>query len=180
MMVFNDVVRRFHKEYNGKPLSVFIVGGGYSLLDILKYPGGSRFVDQFIAPYSEGSIRHWVLNNKGYFDENIGKCNQEATKIYYQTLERISLPTTIQVVVNAALTTNRYRQGKNRAHIIINGDYYLKEIDKFPEDIHNDLIQNHIDSLEQTRYNEDLAVSKFVLDKLLTRYNEPIVQEVKS
>lgn len=123
-MVRTTFLKSFQDYYKGPLLSLWITGGGFSLLDMLKRPGCSKILNNVIIPYSENQIiklldKHWLWNK----EDHIKSCTPEAVDLYRRCLELESGPGGCYVAVSAALTTNRYRKGKNHAFIAFKNDH---------------------------------------------------------
>ena len=137
------------------PCSFFVTGGGFSLLDIGKIPGASRvFADAYIAYHmlEEVAFLRTVIGEHTSLlvDGTVGFVSTWPTYWYASALlERHSstIPDATLCVVNASLTTNRWRRGKNEAFIATvnrpcdEGDGVVRlfryDINKLTEDEYN-------------------------------------------
>ena len=121
-MNFEWYVSEFHNRYGDKPLSLWITGGGFAFLDILRVPGSSRFLHEVVIPYSETAIIQRVYGygnaaaNLALQKNKLKSCDPSSVGDYAEAMTRTAPPNGLCIAVTAALTTNRYRRGSNRAY----------------------------------------------------------------
>lgn len=170
-MSFPDTLTRFRTEYKGPKIALFITGGGYSLFDLMKFPGASRFFYGGVSPYAVSSFDDILCTGD---DPLYGKCSEEASQLYYNDsissgwIDDDDVNEANVVVVNAALTTNRYRMGNNKCHCVINGDHHFFELERWPEHLYHSKTPAEIDA---KRLSEDQEVAAKILTLLLEKYN---------
>lgn len=157
-----NLFNRFYQEYKGTPLSLLITSGGISLLSAFNRPGSSAFFYDAIILYSLDSIKKNIVFYNRNEESEIGKCSKLATEIYYRHINTNDSVT--KIVINAALTSNRYRKGNNRCHCIINGDYYYWEFPKLSE-------SEHESKFFDKRIHEDNGITIRIINLLLEKYN---------
>lgn len=150
-------MQRYPKD--SQPCSFFITGGGFSLLDVGKMPGASKVLaDAYVAYHllEEISILKTVLGedvNK-LTNGEVGFVSPWPTYWYAQAMlarHQDTIPDATICVVNASLTTNRWRKGNNEAFYAIanrpgndkNGNIHMFKLhlNKLSLDEYN-LIQN--------------------------------------
>lgn len=174
----------FKELYKGPPISLWITGGGFSFLDMLKTPGCSKFLDSVVIPYSEGSIRA-KMDEVGLWNGHKSSCSQEAIEDYVYYLWRNSPRYSSYcrcMAVSAALTTYRYRKGENRAFIsMIDSNVYFKKenlvtyeltLDHTPESRYIDDNKHKDEIIDSIRMNEDRKISDLMMKILVGEYIE--------
>lgn len=103
-------IEKFVTTYTGKKLAFLITGGGIGLTDLLKFPGSSKIVENIHIPYGVSTLTKLF---------GTAECNLEAALNQYKGFTEIySVKEYYPVVINAAISTDRPRKGKNRAYII--------------------------------------------------------------
>ena len=117
-MNFEWYVAEFHRRYGDQPLSLWITGGGFAFLDILRVPGSSRFLHEVVIPYSEKAIirRLSDVHLGSAAALTIKSCSPGSALKYAEALAITAPRDGVCISVTAALTTNRYRRGANRAY----------------------------------------------------------------
>lgn len=108
--------KKFHELYQGPPISLWITGGGFGFLDVLKIPGASRFISDVIIPYSEKDILARLHDHRMIDPLGFGSASEDAVRVYAEYLEHATtVGNGVCLAVSAALSTNRWRRGTNRA-----------------------------------------------------------------
>lgn len=170
----NTVIQTFRENYKGLPLAFFIAGGGFSCLDFRRYPGSSKMYHTAVEPYNEDTVN--FLNkfaDAGIADpHNFNFVNPEGTLQALEALENYCDNSGLAyVVVNSALTTDRWRRGDNRAYIALsNGDIFIFKLSKLDEDSYRILSEKNPRAIDEYRRREDDKVGQVVLSILL---NDP-------
>lgn len=154
----------FRNNYIGPQLSLWITGGGFSFLEMLKKPGCSRFLNNVIIPYSENQInrlleKNWLHDPES---EHIKSCSLEAVDLYCRCLELESGSGGRYCAVSASLTTNRYRKGLNQVFIAIKEtdtdcDIWQINLAKPSEEVFKN---ENFKTFDLLRFFEDTFVSK--------------------
>lgn len=107
-------IEKFVTTYTGKKLSFLISGGGIGLTEILKFPGASKIVENIHIPSGIDTLTKLF---------GTAECNEETAYNQYLGFREVySADDYFPVVINAALSTDRPRQTKNRAFIITPAD----------------------------------------------------------
>jgi hypothetical protein len=172
-MDFNAALKEFRSSYNGPKLAFVIMGGGYSALDFRKFPGSSRYYHTAVEPYQDDLIN--FLNRYGS-GPHIGSdeaqsfraVNMEVTRDLLKALVAYCDDPSVKcVVVNSAITTDRWRRGSNRSFIVTSDneefEYNLSKID---EVTYNSLQLYNSEFIDEIRRNEDLRIGQAVLSIL--------------
>lgn len=175
----------FRKNYTGPKIAFLISGGGYSCLKFRQFPGASSIIEQAIEPYSGLSFANFLNDAiaattacsldgepQPYYDENSSFCNQEILDPAIRSMENyVDSEETLIVVVTAALTTNRYRLGENRAFIgFSDGRRFKLSLPKINEPSHAFMLSNAPSLLDEHRFREDSLVGQVVLALIM---NDP-------
>lgn len=179
-----SLVKQFLNIYQGPKLSVLITGGGISFTDILKYPGGSDIIESVDIPYGYDSALGFLQK---YYDpdhnyDKIKWCSVETTKAYLEALAKRDAHKNVAfLVINASLTTWRYRKGNNQAYIgvamPIKKAIYSVILPKLPEDTHNHCTNSLMGVVKQCvaakRYDEDQLIAQYAMSYLSAGGVEP-------
>lgn len=172
-MDLNNATQNFRRNYSGPRIAFLISGGGYSCLNFRQLPGASRILDQAVEPYSPGSFADF-LNENGdtVFDENSRFCDEEVLNPAVEAIENYAGGGSIfGVVVTAALTTDRYRQGQNRAFIgFSDGRRFKLNLPKLDQQSHETLLNSAPHLIDEHRHQEDNLVGQVVLALIM---NDP-------
>lgn len=162
--MFKNTFNKFISIYNGPPINLFITGGGYSLYELVKIPGGSKFINKICSPYSNNAIKDFVKENIEKINKNSGilvdfktfkSCSENACKLYYEATKEDGLVT---VSITSSLVTNRKQKADNQSFINIDGKIYHIMFHKYHD---------------RTRYcfyyrkQQDEAIAEFVLHILM-------------
>lgn len=137
--------------YQGPLWKIVVLGGGISVARILTCPGASKVVSSLYAPYSVEEI------NNLYGSTSFPNCSIDRTLEIYSQIKGTAL------VVNAALTSNRYRKGLNRALIQCPWGVLQVDIPKLNQEEHEKLTPLE---LYDRRVVEDTLL-RFILFKIL-------------
>lgn len=164
------------KKSSNALISLMITGGGFSFLDIGKVPGSSGVLANAFIPYgmsdsskfAEKGLQQGEINP--FLSDDPIKCvGPEATELYSNALDMSNQYEAIQVIVNASLTTNRWRRGDNEAFIWIRNQqremtriHY--KMNKFSEEDYNNLSEKEI---RKARLEEDIKISSIVMHHIL-------------
>lgn len=161
------------------PCSLFITGGGFSLLDIGKVPGASRVLaDAYVAYHmlEEIDFLRTVLGDRvdDFINGEVKFVSPWPTYWYAKAMllrHELTIPDATICVVNAALTTNRWRKGENETFFaLINrpGDkdalvrMFRLDLSKLSESEYQDITNRH----EQ---NKESNPSSVFIDPILRR-----------
>lgn len=135
----------FVQTYEGPKLAIVATGGAAHLADLAAIPGASAILHGIQIPYSEECrdrlFRHvsWVKP----WSPCAGVGPEAAAQLLQCARGMVFAPAgpVLAVVVTAALTTTRYRKGKNHAYILwqegeglVNKAYL--ELPKLSEEVH--------------------------------------------
>lgn len=177
MNYYQGQVSRFIDDWskrNQPPIAFMITGGGFSLVDIGKVPGASSVLSSVYIPYgmadSEG-FAHDALEDgevNPLSDGSIKFVGPEATELYSLALKNTCQHNSvIQIVINASLTTNRWRRGDNEAYIWIRGYGGKGSLTKFHYKMKK-LSEEEYDKLSsydirQIRLEEDIRIAQAVM-----------------
>lgn len=167
------------KKSSNTLVSLMITGGGFSFLDIGKIPGSSGVIANAFIPYGMADSSKFAEKglepgeaNPFLSDDPIKCVGPEATELYSKALDMSNPYTVIQVVVNASLTTSRWRRGDNEAFIWIRNQqrgmtriHY--KMNKFSEEEYNNLSEEDI---QKARLEEDIKISSIVMHHLLPHH----------
>ena len=164
-MIYKEALKYFSENYQSHvKLSFCLLGGGISLTDLLEVPGNSRIVNQIYIPYDINSLHS---NYKKSLNKN-NMCSAQNTILYnniFNQLIEVGVDNK-NIIVNCALTTDRYRKGDNRAFIFIENVGVWKVIlNKLSEEtfkLSKDFISNK-------RIEEDQTISQIVLSLILNK-----------
>lgn len=178
----------FKHLYEGHKLEIVLAGGGFSLFDLLKVPGASKFIESISVPYGFDSMKHYMShgnknsdNTKIVSAEGVAKCmksliyqaKEKNARLYnqFQTAHKNTVEKKY-VVVSASLTTDRYRHGNNEAFIAILGQgIFHVELDKLSHDekwFNDDANRGRI---QVVRYMEDETLATIVMALLCHKCN---------
>lgn len=158
--------QKFRKDYTGPQIAFFIAGGGFSALDFRRFPGGSKIYHTAIEPYN--------VDTANFLTQFAGADIPDPTAFAFvhpeQTLQALQAlqnycnrPNLLHVVINAALTTDRYRRGDNRAFISTSrGDSYAVKLNKLNEDQYNAL-SSRPEAIDRIREEEDRKIGQIAL-----------------
>lgn len=152
--LYQDVAKLIAKGTALKPTFVMIAGGGMSVADILKVPGGSRF------------IHHISIAQRFAFSDGVTAVSENGVAEMIDAAAWLSEPVSDArnlVAVSAALTTDRYRKGENHAYIRINGQFCHLTLPKLRED---EYVEMTPDLIRRLRMAEDIIVSNVVIDAM--------------
>jgi hypothetical protein len=155
------------KEYQGAPIYFVITGAGMGLTDLMKIPGSSKMVGEMIIPYGEASSLSFTSGCDAL------AVTEEKTLRYYEDAKSRACMAefnTPVVIVNGALTTNRYRRGKNHAYIIVNEKMYHVEFPQRTEEEWNKI--NEAGFILGDRLAQDITVSDIVLSLIMGIFSE--------
>lgn len=123
---YDKFLSQFKQKFSGPKLSIVASGGGNSIFDIVKFPGGSHILHSFYAPYSFEESKDYISSNLGKQDgvNYLKKCvSPESSRLLYEAESARTFKHDIKVVtITAALTTTRYRRGANHAFISFKSD----------------------------------------------------------
>lgn len=199
--VFLKSVQSFITRFpdGGTPCSFFVTGGGFSLLDIGKVPGASKVLaDAYIAYHmlEEIAVLNTVVaeHTHNLTNGNIGFVSPWPTYWYARAMmarHAATIPDATICVVNASLTTNWWRRGKNEAFFAVtnrpvdNKDGEIRmfrlDLDKLEEDEYariehqheialsglSDMSQAPLHPITQRRAFEDEKVAQVAMGLLL-------------
>ena len=173
-MDINNATQNFRRNYSGPRIAFLISGGGYSCLNFRQLPGASRILEQAVEPYSPLSFADFLNNNCGVsdFDENSRFCDENILNPAIQAMENhAGSGNVLSVVVTAALTTDRFRQGRNRAFIALSdGRRFRLNLPKLEQNAHETLLNNAPHLIDEQRSQEDAIVGQVVLAVIM---NDP-------
>lgn len=178
-MTMIDNARKFIKLYpeNSQPCSFFITGGGFGLLDIGKVTGASKVLaDAYIAYHrlEEISVLRTVLGDEinQLLNGEIGFVSPWTTYQYAMAMmarHKNTLPDATICVVNASLTTTRWRKGNNEAfYAVVNRPTDNKDgkirmfklsLNKLKPEMYNDINVHIEQEINYRRLLEDEKVS---------------------
>jgi hypothetical protein len=169
-MDMHSVIQKFRSEYAGPSAYFFITGGGHSCLDFRRYPGASRILRGAYEPYVSEEIAHF-MNEYGPSGDlidpsNFSFCTEQMTVDALQALSTFVADSTgsLLVVVNSALTTNRWRRGDNRSWIATSrGNLFRLNLNKIDEQNYNALTSANPLLIDSIRESEDMRVGQVVL-----------------
>lgn len=164
-------LNEFVKKYSGPKLAITITGGGVSFAEIASIPGVSNILHSIYIPYSDKALKKYILQHN-----LIIETSAVSEKRIYQ-LFNCSIsenPNCLHIIISAALTTTRYRKGKNHAMIFVaenktdtDMDFCELELEKLDEPEYDFLIGIH--GLETLRKKEDQQITYKVLELLESR-----------
>lgn len=152
MIYYQNILNKFREEYKGSPLNIVCMGGGISMGDLLKLPGSTKFVKEFICLNNKDSIQYYGGGLQEGFTYG---CNLETTKAF-----AFPRADNNYVIINAALTTDRIRKGENRAYVSICGTYWKLDFEKLSDLAYNGAFIGR-------RIQEDEYITYFILNRLL-------------
>lgn len=169
-MDMQAAIQKFRSEYAGPPVFFFITGGGHSCLDFRRYPGASRLLRGAFEPYNSEEIAHF-MNEFGpsgnlIDPDNFPFCSEQMTVDALQALSTFAANSTnaLLVVVNSALTTDRWRRGENRSWIATSrGNLFRLNLNKIDEQNYNSLTNANPLLIDSIRASEDARVGQAVL-----------------
>lgn len=182
--IFNTV-RRFISEWpeGQDPCSFFVTGGGFSVLDIGKWPGASKVLADAVVAYHMLEEIAFLKGNctseeiGEVVNGNVGFVTPAMTYNYARVMQARhadTMPNNAICVVNASMTTNRYRKGVNEAFFALinrpcdekDGIIRLFRYDmlKLSEAEYNDRTDNQIG---RHRISEDERVAQVAMGLLL-------------
>jgi len=186
--IFDSYTKKFLEQwaetYPSRPISLVLTGGGLSFLEIGKLPGASTVLASAHVPYhmldgiaytnfaiAEGQD-HPLVNG------DFGFCSAEATELYSKALEIRSkgIPGTVQVSVNASLTTTRWRRGLNEAWIWIRNHplhelsvlRFRYNIAKYSEEEYKNMSEEQVSWARQI---EDIGIACMIMSCLTSDSN---------
>jgi len=190
---FRHVTELFINEWKNREesslVSFVITGGGFSILDIGKVPGSSGVLSSAFIPYGTADTIKFAEHalepgeSNPLLDDSIKFVGPEATELYSKALLRTTPYTeVVQVVINASLTTTRWRRGKNEAYIWIRDvdgivTQYHYEIEKITENQYKELTK---DEVSQMRLDEDQMIAGVVMSLLLEPKINPAIKDNES
>ncbi len=111
---------------NEKQLALVLSGGGFSLSkEFYNVIGLSKIFDSLTHLYSTESINKFLDGKEHQF----GYCSKEMARLMHDKAPKGQ--NLVTVVCTSCLTSNRYRRGENKAHLIISNwvDGVYKEIE---------------------------------------------------
>lgn len=145
-------IEKFVTTYTGRKLAFLITGGGIGLTDILKFPGSSKIVENIHIPYGINTLTKLFGS---------AECNLEAALKQYKGFTEIyNVKEYYPIVINAAISTDRPRKGKNRAYIITPSSSIELELDSLNE------TEWTFEKAYQLRLNQDAQIVNKVLELL--------------
>ena len=163
-MKYNKALKYFSENYkSSNKLSFCLLGGGISLTNLLEVPGNSRIVNQIYIPYdtSSLSVNYRRILNKSSI------CSAQNTILYNNIFNDLieGVHNNKNIIVNCVLTTDRYREGDNRAFIFIeNVGVWKVKLNKLNEKSRKSLKT----LVSKKRTEEDQIISQIVLSLILT------------
>lgn len=137
--MFKNTFNKFIDIYNGPPLNVFITGGGFSLYELLRIPGGSKFINKIYSPYSNKAIEDFIKENIDKINKNnssittvdfklFKSCSENACKLYYEAIKEKD---SVSIAITSSLVTNREQKAENQSFINIDGKIYHIKFNKY-------------------------------------------------
>ena len=171
----DQVLKIVREKYVGPKIAFLTLGGGYSCLDFRKMTGSSKFyygsIDLYDQNFVVGFITKYSKNRT--FDLNQSIVSEETTM---QLIESMILfydnRDLLYVVVNSALTTDRYRKGENKAFVAIYNNK-SSEHQIYKISLNKDSEKDHSlykDYLDIHRSIEDRKVGQSVLSLIMDDY----------
>jgi len=161
-------IKTLRENYSGPKIAFLILGGGFSCLDFRRFPGSSKFYHTAIEPYGEDAANFLSKYSNTAPSPTDPLCNAKTTLLALAALTNYcNDPNLLYVVVNSALTTDRWRRGENRAYIATSrGDMYEMHISKLAEDEYSALgaRPNLIDMI---RHEEDEKVGQAAISIIM-------------
>jgi len=131
-MDHHSAIKQFKNQWiessDGQLISAMITGGGFTFGDIGKLPGASSVLNDIFIPYNQSKTIQFAQQALPQGMENplakgeIGFVGPVATELYLNALinaNAIASPDARLLVINASITTTRYRRGVNEAWIWI-------------------------------------------------------------
>jgi len=129
-MNHHTAIRRFKDQWvessDGQRISAMITGGGFAFGDIGKLPGASGVLNDIFIPYNQSKTIQFAQQALPQGTDNplatgqIAFVGPAATELYLKALinaNAITSPDARLLVINASITTTRYRRGVNEAWI---------------------------------------------------------------
>lgn len=150
MSLILDLSRQYSASGSMK-IAALITGGGFSFLEPCIYPGCSRWLHSVIIPYDRDSWGDYGWQGTA----EIAKVDRVTTEELLTDLKRRTGSHLTQLVINAALTTDRARQGENRAWI---GLQRPGQSPEFKEMKFTKLEPWSIETVDTKRSDEDRAI----------------------
>jgi hypothetical protein len=172
-MDFNAALKEFRSSYNGPKLAFVIMGGGYSALDFRKFPGSSRYYHTAVEPYQEDLINFLNKYGPGFLIEpdearSFRAVNMDVTRDLLKALIKYCNDPSVKcIVVNSAITTDRWRKGSNRSFIVTSDNEEFEfNLSKADEVTYNYIQKWNPEFIDEIRRNEDLRIGQAVLSIL--------------
>jgi hypothetical protein len=162
-------IQKFRSEYKGPPIYFFITGGGHSCLDFRRFPGASKLLRGAFEPYASEEIAEFMngfhQGGQHIDPSNFSFCTEQMTIDALSALSGFVHDTiALMVVVNSALTTDRWRRGDNRSYIATSrGNLFKFNINKLDEETYGVLQRNKPALIDDIRHMEDAKVGQVVL-----------------
>tara|TARA_B100000614_G_C14562249_1_gene497611 strand:- start:2841 stop:3536 length:696 start_codon:yes stop_codon:yes gene_type:complete len=129
-MNHHSAIRRFKEQWaetsEGQRISAMITGGGFAFGDIGKLPGASSVLNDIFIPYNQAKSIQFTQQALPKGMENplttghVAFVGPVATELYLNALinaNALASPDARLLVINASITTTRYRRGVNEAWI---------------------------------------------------------------
>ena len=189
---FDDLTRRFVKEYQGYPVHIVSVGAGNYFSRIELVPGCSRVLDSISLPYSYKSVCSLFLDgcdHDGYSSVSKEMVDLMSYNVNCRIQEMGTYVPIRTVCMTAAVTTTRFRKGNNHAYVTICDMHEDEEsgidkktwhlqLPKLSEEIHTSLCSHplHKTLVTHLREVEDELLSTFVMALIMGE--EPECQDL--
>lgn len=162
-----QALSKFRFDYQGPKIAFLIAGGGFSILDFRRYPGGSRIYHTAIEPYNRDTANFLTKFAGAKIDdpESFSFVSAEGTSdALLGLINYCDDQNLLHVVINSACTTDHYRRGENRAYIATSrGDMFVFEMNKIDESSYEILSdKNHI-YIDHIRLQEDRRIAQVAI-----------------
>ncbi len=171
MKEFDSIARDFIDTYKGEQLAICAVGAGALLNSMTLFLGAASVINTVHSPYGEDAVENFLVDNK--IEAPSGPCvSEQMARALYGALEE-EAPGMVCIAITGAVTSQRYRRGKDHAYIMANDQIVYVELKKLEEKEHKTI--SVMPGLHQAyRDAQDFAISKIALDMVMGR---PILYE---
>ena len=167
---FEELIKRFVRDYDGPKLAITSAGGGASFADLLKIPGSSRIIHSIRFPCHREAVERCLDETGRKFYQEKAVSLRVATDLAWGSFKLGD--DVISIGVTSSLTSDRHRKGLNESCLVISwpqGKSQLESINLVYQKL-EELPNTTQEEFSKKRIEEDQDIVSYCLRKLLQKF----------